>query len=69
MERDTIQKDMTLLKALSIIFGIVAMIVGVTVYVASKPSREDVRQMIDDKVVYRLESIDKRLENIEKKLQ
>ena len=68
MDPKVINKDVSLLKALSLLLTIFALIVGATIYVASRPTREEVRQMIDDRVAYRLDQIDKRLEGIEKKL-
>ncbi len=68
MALPTINKDISMLKALSLLFTIFALIVGATVYVASRPTRDEVRQLIDDRVAYRLDQIDKRLESIEHKL-
>ncbi len=68
MNVPTLNKDISMLKALSLLLTIFALIVSATVYVASRPNREEIRQMIDDRVAYRLDQIDKRLENIEKKL-
>lgn len=59
-------KNNSLLKWFSLLLTITAMIVSVTIYVASRPSREEVQRMIDQQTSQRLQRIEMQLDDINK---